>query len=381
MHSLSRGANRLLVHSTSLEQENARSIKKLIFGEDNVNSYSRFVARVQSVLRGGRHVADIALLYPIYSLHSGTYFYDYDTRRFEYPSTPENADYMSVINTISIYSGHDLTVIHPTVLSSRCHVNGGMLYLDNANNKEKYSILVLPSTSVISIKNLELIAEFFDCGGKIIATGCLPKYALETTPSKSYDGRVAELVSHIFGEDASNDDVMRDYCLNTNINGGMAYILYHSLTAADGTGMTNSLIMHKALESFNTSFDITVSNMRRYEATGSLNTIYPVFRKLGVSNHLPNGGMINHVHKRRGDVDIYYIANTTDSALITNISLRGDMSVEEWNPHTGRMRRLACTYPTKNYGSEELTFTTFPLEIPAARSLILVGIPLSRENK
>jgi len=375
MHSLARGANELLVHSPRFEESNAPSIKKMLFGEENTASFAKFVSKVQALLRGGRHVADIALLYPIYSLHSSVFFYNYNSDGFEYPSTPENADYMSVINSISIYSGHDLTVLHPTALNKSCHANGGFLYLDNDMNKEKYSVLVLPSTSVISIKSLEIISDFFDCGGKIIATGCLPRYALESTKEKNLDGRVAELVSHIFGADASDAGIMRDYCLNTNINGGMAYMLYHSLTAADGTGMTKSSTLNDALDSFKLPFDITISNMMRYESTGSLNTIYPVFKKLGLMSHLPSGGMINHIHKKRGDIDIYYIANTTDIAVSSQIKLRGDMILEEWNPHTGKMRRLPCVYSSLTFGNEEVKFTEAPLDIPAAKSVILIGWP------
>ena len=377
MHSLARGANSLFVHSPKFEDSNAPSIKKMIFGEDNTAAFAKFISKVQAVLRGGRHVADIALLYPIYSLHSSVYFYDYDTTGFEYPSTPASADYMSVINSISIYSGHDLTVIHPKTLNKHCHANAGCLYLDNEINKEKYSILVLPSTSVISIKSLEIISEFFDCGGKIIATGSLPSYALESTKDKNLDGRVKELVAHVFGEDASDSGIMRDYCLNTNINGGMAYTLYHSLTAADGTGMTNSATLTDALESFGVPFDVSIPNMMRYEATGSLNTIYPVFKKLGLTSHFSSGGMINHIHKKRGDIDIYYVSNTTDNNFTSKVKLRGEMFIEEWNPHTGKMRRLASSYSSEKYKNVDIPFTEVSLDIPAARSVILIGTPIN----
>lgn len=376
MHSLARGANKLSVHSPYFESSNAPSIKKILMGEDHTAAFIKFVSKVQSVLRGGKHVADIALLYPIYSLHSSVYFYDSETYGFEYPNTPSNADYMSVINSISLYTGHDLTVIHPTVLNERCHTNAGRLYLDNEINKEKYKVLIIPSTSIISIKNLELAAEFFNGGGKIIATGCLPRHAIESTKENNLDKKVEELVTHIFGKEALDTGVMRDYCLNTNINGGMAYMLYHSLTAADGTGMTNSKYLAKALESFDVPFDIVIPNMMRYEATGSLNTIYPVFSKLGISNHFSGGGMINHIHKKRGDVNVYYISNTTDTVFSSAIKLRGELFIEEWNPHTSKIKRLPCSYLKEKHGGKDTSFTEIPIEIPPARSTILVGIPI-----
>lgn len=377
MHAISRGANKIILHSPEFEDINAPSLKKILFGEGNTLAFTRFLSKVLALLHGGRHVSDIALLYPIYSLHSSVYFYDYAARGFEYPNTMSTADYMSVINSISMYSGHDLTVIHPDVLNEKCHVHENCIYLDNTINKERFRVLVMPSSNVASVKNLEIVAKFFDKGGKIIATGALPKYAIESNREKNYDQRLAELVEHIFGKEASNDKIMRDYCLNTNINGGMAYMLYHSLTAADGTSMTDSATLSNALSSFDIPFDITLSNTKRYESTGALNAIYPEFEKLGLSNHLPNGGMINHIHKKFGDIDIYYISNTTSDTLSTNIVLRGEMFIEEWNPHTGKTKRLPTSYSKKDYSGVLTGFTEVRTEIPTARSIILIGTPIN----
>lgn len=376
MHSLARGVNSLYLHSPSFEENNAPSLMQMFFGGESVASYSKFISRVQALLRGGKHVADIAMLYPIYSMHSSVYFYDCEVEGFEYPNTDERADYMNVINSISLYSGHDLTVLHPSTLSKHCHVNGGYLYLDNDIDKERFSILVLPSTSVISIKNLELIAEFYDCGGKIVATGHLPKHAIESTKEKDLDARVSELVDHIFGKDASDTSIMRDFCYNSNENGGEAYKLYRSITAADGTGMTKSSMLGRTLNSFGVSFDFGMSNMIRYESTGSLNTIYPVFKQLGLSSHLPSGGMVDHIHKKRDDIDIYYIINTTTLPVSSTVKLRGELSIEEWNPHTGKTKRLLCTYKSEQCTDGEVTFTEALLEIPSEKSTFLIGTPI-----
>lgn len=376
MHAFARGANRLILHSPSFEESNPASLFRMLGHGDEVEEYFRFATRVQSLLRGGDHVSDIALLYPIYSIHSGVYFYDYDVEGFEYPATKNTLDYMNVINSISFYSGHDVTVLHPTVLNRQCHTREGILYLDNGGSKESYSVLALPATSVISIKTLELAKEFFDGGGKIIATGTLPEHAIESTPENDLDGRVRELVSEIFGKDAANINVMREYAENRNDNGGIAYMLYFSLTAADGTNMVESSLIRRALESFRIPYDITVTDMPRYESTGALNTVYPVFRKLGLSHHLPNGGMINHIHKRHGDVDVYYVSNTTSTTLKSPMILRGKMGIEEWNPHTGRIRKLNPTFFTERLGQRTVTFTQIAVELEPSSSVIYVGTPI-----
>ncbi len=373
MHAFSRGANRLIFHSPDFENENAPSLIKIITGEKDVADFSKYVTRVQSVLKGGRHVSDIALLYPIYSVHTGVWFYDYPVEGFEYPETKSNIDYMSVINSISFYSGHDLTVLHPTAMNSYCRVEENRLILENKNSKENYRVLVIPATTVISLHSLELAAEFYEAGGKIIATGELPSVALESTKEKNLDGRVRELICKIFGEDAANDNIMRRYCVNKNENGGIAYTLYFTKTAADGTNMVNSKLLDAALCDLNVAYDVSLPEMVKYESTGALNAPYPLFKKMGFSNHLPNGGMINHIHKKRGDLDIYFISNTTNIRLETPLILRGKLEIEEWNPHTGKMRKLIPTYFTRTYGDETVTFTHIDIELDSAKSLILVG--------
>ncbi len=375
MHAFARGANRLIFHSADFEEDNAPSIIKTIMGEENVADFSRFVTCVQSVLKGGRHVSDIALLYPIYSVHSGVYFYDSPVEGFEYPDTPSNLDYMSVINSISFYSGHDLTVLHPNAFNSFCTVKKSKIYLENGNSREKYRVLVIPATSVISITSLEICKEFFDAGGKIIATGELPSYAIESTKDSNRDDEVRALVAHIFGEDAANDNIMRRYAVNRNENGGIAYMLYFTKTAADGTNMVDSKLIEAALNDLSVAYDVSLPEMVKYESTGALNPPYPTFIKMGLSNHLPNGGMINYIHKRRGDIDVYYFSNTTTLKLETPLILRGKLLIDEWNPHTGRMRRLPSTYFVKSYGDAALCFTQVSLELDQAKSTILIGIP------
>ena len=376
MHAFARGVNRLILHSPAIEESGLSSLFRTLGHGDDVEDYFNFSTRVQSVLKGGKHVSDIAVLYPIYSIHSGVYFYDYDVEGFEYPDTKNMLDYMNVINSISFYSGHDVTVLHPNALQSYCHTRNGNLYLDNGSSRECYSVMVLPATNVISIKTLELVKEFFDGGGKIIATGELPEHAIESTPDNNVDKRVKELVFEIFGKDAANINIMREYSENRNENGGIAYMLYFSLTAADGTNMVDSKLIRRALDSFRLPYDITITDMPRYESTGALNTVYPIFKKLGLSHHLPNGGMINRIHKRRGDTEIYYVSNTMTSRLDSPIVLRGRMSIEEWDPHTEKIKKLSPTFFTESFGSGSVTFTQFHVELEPSRSAIYIGTPI-----
>ena len=357
MNAFARGVNCTAMH---LSGEIAQSSE---FGD--------FTARVQAMLRGGCHVADIAMLYPIYHLHAGTNLYFSPVEGYEYPETHSTADYMTLINSISIYSGHDLTVLHPEALNTRCHTEGGVLYLDNEQNHESFRIVVLPATSIISLQNIRILKKFFDEGGKILATGLLPNKAFEIDETGDNDREVCRLVEEIFGHDACDPRVMKDYCYNKNAVGGEALFLYFNATATDATKMTHSSTINEALNSFGVAFDTYLPGMPRFECTGALNSIFPEFQAIGLHRTMPGGGMLNHIHKKHGEADIYYFSNTTVNDYNHHVLLRGAFNVEEWNPHTGKMHGRTCGF--LRYRGE--IYTTLRLTLDSCTSTFFYALP------
>ena len=337
------------------------------------SEFCDFAARVQSMLRGGKHVADIALLYPIYDLHSKVTLYHSPTVGYEYPETPSDSDYMTLINAISFYAGHDLTVLHPRAMEASCHTEGGILHLDNKINSEAFRIVVLPATSIISLRSLRILKEFYDGGGKILATGVLPTMAFEYDKEGKNDAEVLRITREIFGEDATSKRVLRRYCQNKNEKGGEAIFLYFNATAVDGTHMTKSSVVNRALNSFGIPFDVYLPGMARFEGTGALNSIYPEFHNVGLDRSFPDGGMFQHIHKRHDWGDVYYFANGTDVTYNHHLLLRGAHDVDEWNPHTGEIRPRAEKFIT--YRGE--VYTDLRLTLEAHTSTLFVTVPAS----
>lgn len=373
INAFARGANIMLSHVPRMpaisEEEAAanRALPTPHYSHWELD-FSGFVSRMQTLLRGGAHVADIALLYPIYSIHNRTYLYDSPAEGFEYPSTHPSLDYMSLINSISIYAGHDLTVLHPEVLDDRCFVEGDTLHMDNEFNDEYFRVVVLPGTEIIRLSNLEKLAAFYDHGGKIISSGLLPTMAFEHDPTGASNARVRELVAHIFGEQASSPDVLRAHFYNRNDAGGEAYVLFANMTAADGTSMVSGAQIQDVLTEFKIPYDIYLPFMPRVECPGAFNLSYPEFAHLGLHERFPGSGMINHIHKRRGNIDIYYFSNTTEKAYNNYAMIRGKHIPEEWNPHTGKIRKLEYEYVT----SRNMTYTRFLMDLTPSEARLIV---------
>lgn len=373
MNAFARGANLMLSHVPRMpaisEEEAAANRAHVPPRYSNWElDFAEFVSRMQTLLRGGAHVADIALLYPIYSIHNRTYMYDSPAEGYEYETTHPSLDYMSLINSISIYAGHDLTVLHPEVLDDRCVIEGDTLHMDNEFNDEFFRVIVLPSTEIIRLSNMEKLAEFFDRGGKILSSGLLPTMAFEYDTTGENDRRVRELVEHIFGKDACSPSLLREYCYNSNDNGGEAYVIYANMTAADGTAMVSGAQIQDVLTEFKIPYDVYLPFMPRVECPGAFNLNYPEFSHLGLNDYFPGSGMINHIHKRRGNIDIYYFSNTTEKPYNNYAMIRGKHIPEEWNPHTAKIRKLDYEYVT----SRGVTYTRFLMDLTPSEARLIV---------
>ncbi len=363
MNAYARGVNRTALHLTPELTENS--------------DFCDFTARVQAMLRGGRHVADIAMLYPIYHLHSRTCLYFSPADGYEYPATPADADYMTVINAISYYAGHDLTVLHPEAMNERCYTEGGVLYLDNEKNKESFRVLVLPSATIVSLENMRMIKRFFDGGGKILATGQLPTMAFEYDPSGENDREVQRLAEEIFGKDACDKRIMKRYCQNKNDAGGEAIFLYFNASGVDGCEMVKSSTVNEALNSFGVPFDVYIPGMQRLESTGALNTIFPEFLTIGLHITFPGGGMVNHIHKATDDGDIYYFSNTSDTDYNHHVLLRGAYNTERWDPHTGKVETIKHRY----FCYAGHIYTNVRLTLLPSRSVFFRAVPADMTDK
>jgi hypothetical protein len=258
-------------------------------------------------------------------------------------------------------------------MEASCHSERGILYLNNKINSEAFRIVVLPATNIISLQSLRILNEFYDGGGKILATGVLPTMAFEYDKDGKNDAEVLRITREIFGEDATNKRVLRRYCHNKNEAGGEAIFLYFNATAVDGTHMTKSSVVNRALNSFKIPFYVYLPGMARFEGTGALNAIYPEFHNVGLDRSFPDGGMFQYIHKRTDEGDIYYFTNGTDVPYNHHLLLRGAQDVDEWDPHTGGIRSRAEKFIS--YRGE--VYTDLRLTLPAHTSTFFVTTPVS----
>lgn len=149
-----------------------------------------YLARSHTLLQDGRHVADVAVLYPIDDLEAA-FSFNGD------PNNPAHSNYMQVGELLSLNARRDFTYLHPDVLAERCTVEGDTLRLQNDVNFEEYKVFVLPGCKVIDLATLETIKAFYDGGGQVIATSQLPCMGTRAED----DAKVKAIIREMFGVD------------------------------------------------------------------------------------------------------------------------------------------------------------------------------------
>ena len=370
---LGNGANTLIMHPTVMKMS---------------RQFTEPVHRSLYLLTNGFSVCDIAMLYPIYALHTKPLMYEQPAPDYEYPITPFNCDYMTLANSLAHYAGINLTMLHPETLQMHCQVRGNQLFFENVKGNNGFRILILPATSMIRLDNLRTVAEFYDNGGIVIATGTLPDMAFEFLPEfekdlldhygeeyvTDYDCEVRRLVKHIFGEKACDKSVLANRGFNSNQNGGRAYLLYPSATAADGTFMTASDEIMRLLYELKIPYDVIMPGMRRLENGGVFNLPLPEYRHVDTPEGVHRVGMMGHLHKVNGTQHTHMLYNTTDTPYENTVYLRGALKPVIYNPQTGKVSRARRVKYATYRGQ---VYTSLPVQIPQRSALFLV----SEENE
>ena len=302
-----------------------------VYGAE-LRPYNRFIARCQRLLQAGRHVADIAVLYPMATLQAGSWFGP--GKPYEGCVDIPEADYMQVGEILALSARRDFTFLHPEVLDERCRVNGGRLHLDNAINHETYRVFILPGSRCVGLSTLRQIKKFYDQGGAVIGTTALPS----TSAEPGQDAAVQGLVKDIFGVDVTNRALTASGPIvrHTNQTGGRAWFL----PAPSESSLRQALA--EALPDGDVVFEEELS---------------------------VKGGNLSYIHKVQNGQHVYFFANSSDQKVETAVFLRGELSLESWDPHEGTTRAWPSTRGQKG----GVSVTRLQLSLPPVHSVFLLS--------
>ena len=318
MEQYTKGVNELIPHAVWYDDAKVTFKPELSWRHPKYASelpqFSRYLSRLNLMLqRPGRHVADIAVLYPIATMQAGHYF-DGPLGYYKGGVAIPEADYVDVGELLATKIGRDYTFLHPDVLDAKCRIDGNSLQLDNRLNWERFKVVIVPGHKTIRWTNFKKIKEFYNAGGKVIATGTLPGKSAEF----GHDKDVVAAVDAMFppGTRAAKNE-----------KGGRAVFL-ETPTAENLRAELDSM-----LEVYDVAFEA--------------------------------GKELRYIHKVCNGTDVYFLANLSDKPIKTSVALRGTVRPELWDPHTGNISAAKF----ESCGS----VTNVRVDLPATRSVFIVG--------
>jgi hypothetical protein len=338
--------------------------EKMSLGE--IQEFNKYIGRMSYMLQGGRHVSDVAVLYPIASAMAYNMFDEGWEYAYLGGKMPKEFDYMSVGEYLFRMLRMDYTYLHPEVFDSKCKIENDEIHLTNAVNEENYKLIVLPGGSTIKASNAEKLLAYYNQGGKIIATSMLPYYSAEF----GKDDVVRNAMMKIFGIDKeallNNKYTMKaKYLENSNQQGGKACFLPSPapflLNEAVNLCLPVRDVTFKELELGN-----PYENVRSIRnKIGEVNFIF--FNNDSIKNY---HGALTYTHKVKEGHDIYFVSNSTQDTINTKVLLRGKKELGIWDPQTGKSRKIESKQMVRN----GFDMTEFQLELSGPQALFFVSL-------
>jgi hypothetical protein len=347
-----RTISQTIMTKTALDQF-TMGINIQLGGNNKPPALDDFVGRSSYLMRGGKHAADIAIIYPINSLQAAYSFSGpveaKGSSNFYYALeggiVPPETDYMDLGELLFRAMRIDYTYLHPEVLVEKGLVQNHELILNNKINREQFKILIMPGGDTFSAEAAKKVLEFYRGGGTVIATSKLPIKSADFNRDKE----IKAMVREVFGISDDNPmtaevNIMADdfnsFFKNKNTKGGQGYFiprLDHKMLG---------MVLKECLPVKDVDIQMPVN--------------FP-FKTL-----TDYDGSFTYTHKIKDGRDIYYFSNSTDKAIDTKVVFRGAKNLEIWDPQTGEMRKLDFTKTEVNGQA----ITTAKLLIPPVSAIV-----------
>ena len=183
---------------------------------ENFNIYSYYVSRLSNVLTQGRHVADVAVYYPMetaYKLYT--------------PQDPSKVDMLQqIIDDVGfclLNNQQDFDFINETVLNEASAKNGRLCICD-----ENYRIVIFPMCTCLSIKTIKKIRDIINLGVKVVFLHEKPSVAIDYKHTTEFK----DIISSIFAQSnvffLDTYDLYEPYTFKTNFE-ALSEILYQEI--------------------------------------------------------------------------------------------------------------------------------------------------------
>lgn len=341
--------------------------------------FNAYVSRLGQMLTGGRHIAKVAVLWPINDM-----FATYTPQR-RAPLANRTEHDFNVLTDLLLRLHHDYDYLDEEMLATAT-IADGTIRIGN----EAYELVVLPPMQHLRLGTVEALERLVASGGRVLATVFLPGMAFGDGDLVDIRGRMEEL----FGVDPmrTQQDHIAEASVRTTVtahpgSGKAAFLHSYAL---------NRLLPRRLQERLGTPGQPHSDAVRIEEADGETRYWFTapdgtredisaevaaeraeVMAALGqaIARLIEPDVVIDNpevfsLHRVKDDRDLYFLVNPTYRPQAARITLRGQFRPVLWDLSTGEERPIAP------WDVADGT-TSFRLDLPPAGSaFVLAGSPV-----
>ncbi|MDQ3766906.1 MAG: hypothetical protein M3346_06125, partial [Actinomycetota bacterium] len=284
--------------------------------------FSAYMSRTSEMLTGGRHVAKVAVVWPINSMFAA---YLPDTH------TPESTAIetgLNVVTDLLLRLHHDFDYLDEEVLAGAEVANGKLRIAD-----EEYELVLLPPMPHVRETTVEALERFVSAGGRVLGTLVSPRLAFGGTGMTDVAVRIERLMG---GPGDSGGDGFR--LVQQEHGAGIgAFIQGDPDELAAGPGPER--------DRFAEALDAGVRSLIEPDVEISNPAVFVL-------------------HRQRDDGDLYFLVNTTFEEQSAEVRLPGAVEPVLWDPTSGDRRRATARVLDE--------WTTLNLALPPVGSMFVI---------
>jgi len=277
--------------------------------------FSTYMSRLSEMLTGGRHVAKVAVVWPIESMFA-TYV----------PQTRTSANDMTEaglnrLTDLLLRLHHDFDYVDEEALADAA-VDGGRLRV----GEEEFELVLVPPMTHVRLSTVEALERFVSAGGRVLGVLSTPRTAF------GHDGTLVDIGARFDSLLGTDGDVKR------HDGGGLgAFVLGDAGVVLDGAAAAAPLAegLRSAIASL-IEPDVEISNEELF-----------------------------CVHRVREGRDLYFVVNPTTEAQRARMSISGDAPPVVWDPSTGEERPATAV-------DRDGSRTSFELNLPPVGSVFVL---------
>ena len=320
---------------------------------DFYGEFSNYMSRLSHLLSGGKHVAKVAVLWPINAMFA-TY-----TPQAHNPIGDRTERDFNTLSDLLLRVHYDYDYLDEDVLAT-AQLEGNSIRIHD----ESYELLILPPMAHIKLSTLDKLEKFVAQGGRVLGMIFLPNQAFTKPDNVTELVDISERVRALFGIDPVESQ--RTFQKQTGLevleqghgDGKTAFLRSYGLNRQipmrlqqelDMPGKTESPYFVIESEERTSRYFFAPEAGERQEITDEVNTeraavadsLELALSKLIEPDILIDNREVFYLHRQNDGQEIYFIVNPTYVTQRARVALPGEIQPVHWDPSTGVEKLVA----------------------------------------